>query len=482
MLGTIRKFSSSVYAKVFLFIVAIPFVFWGMGPVFQGGKQNTVAEIGKEKISVEEFVNYLKYYSSNTEVLNEKNINKLLSNFVGEKLINLEIKNLDIILSDESLRKIIRNEKLFQKENEFSRLEYEKFLVKNQLTTLTLEANISNKEKKSQLFDFIGKGIIPPSFIVDSTFNKINQKRNVEIINLNDIFKKKSNFSKNQIEKYFKENKESFNEIYRTIKFVKLDPENLTDNKEFNNLFFEKIDEIDDFLFEGKNLDFISKEFNLQLTNTISVNELGKNKKSENIKILPDELVKTIFKINESEPTILTEQKNQFYIIELVKTEKVQKEIEDDSVQKQILSNLQNNIKRKSISEIIAKINSKSFRKDDFYAFSKNENATIKKIKLDNANDDKSLKKEILNQIYQSPENKVILVSDVSFSEIYLIYISNIKNVKIKKNSDDYEKYLKLSKARIENNLYNTYDTYLRNKYKININYKALDNIKNYIE
>ena len=223
MLGTIRKFSSSVYAKVFLFIVAIPFVFWGMGPVFQGGKQNTVAEIGKEKISVEEFVNYLKYYSSNTEVLNEKNINKLLSNFVGEKLINLEIKNLDIILSDESLRKIIRNEKLFQKENEFSRLEYEKFLVKNQLTTLTLEANISNQEKKSQLFDFIGKGIIPPSFIVDSTFNKINQKRNVEIINLNDIFKKKSNFSKNQIEKYFNENKESFNEIYRTIKLIKLD-------------------------------------------------------------------------------------------------------------------------------------------------------------------------------------------------------------------------------------------------------------------
>ena len=122
MLGTIRKFSSSVYAKVFLFIVAIPYVLWGMGPVLQAGKQNTVAEIGKEKISVEEFVNYLKYYSSNTEVLNEKNINKLLSNFVGEKLINLEIKNLNIILSDNSLSKIIKNEKLFQKENKFSRL------------------------------------------------------------------------------------------------------------------------------------------------------------------------------------------------------------------------------------------------------------------------------------------------------------------------------------------------------------------------
>ena len=36
------------------------------------------------------------------------------------------------------------------------------------------------------------------------------------------------------------------------------------------------------------------------------------------------------------------------------------------------------------------------------------------------------------------------------------------------------EKYLDLI------NLYNTYDIYLKNKYEIKINYKALDNIKNY--
>ena len=59
MLRALRKYSSSIYAKILLFIVAIPFVFWGMGPVFQGGKQNTIAEIENEKISTEEFVNYI---------------------------------------------------------------------------------------------------------------------------------------------------------------------------------------------------------------------------------------------------------------------------------------------------------------------------------------------------------------------------------------------------------------------------------------
>ena len=49
MISSFRKFSSSIYAKIFLFIVAIPFVFWGMGPVFTGGNLNTIVKIGKNK-------------------------------------------------------------------------------------------------------------------------------------------------------------------------------------------------------------------------------------------------------------------------------------------------------------------------------------------------------------------------------------------------------------------------------------------------
>ena len=58
MLGPLRKFSSSIYAKIFLFLVAIPFVFWGMGPVFQGGKLNTIVEIGNDSLATEDFIKF----------------------------------------------------------------------------------------------------------------------------------------------------------------------------------------------------------------------------------------------------------------------------------------------------------------------------------------------------------------------------------------------------------------------------------------
>ena len=79
-----------------------------------------------------------------------------------------------------------------------------------------------------------------------------------------------------------------------------------------------------------------------------------------------------------------------------------------------------------------------------------------------------------------SLKKKIIVVSDMNFSENFLVYIDKIDNVKIKKNNlEEYQKYLDLSKIRITNDLYNTYDNYIRKRYKIDVNYQALDVVKN---
>ena len=180
MLGRIRKFSSSIFAKVFLFIVAIPFIFWGMGDLFRGGNQNTIVKIDEEKITVKEFIDYLEFYNAQTEELKKDKIEKVLSNFIGEKLIEREIKNFNIQISDSSLSKLIKNEKIFKKENEFSRIEYEKFLVSNSLDAITFERNLVNQIKREQFFNFVSGGITPSKFLVNMDYDQINQKRHVK--------------------------------------------------------------------------------------------------------------------------------------------------------------------------------------------------------------------------------------------------------------------------------------------------------------
>ena len=480
MLKSIRKFSNSIFAKIFLAIIAIPFIFWGMGPVFQGGKKNVIVEIGKEKISTQKFIDFVRFHSTNEKVLDKKLIEKLLSNFVGEKLIVLESENLNIRLSDISLSTVIRNEKIFKKENKFSRIEYEKFLVKNSQNAASFEANISKQVKKEQLFNFIGGGIIPSNFLVNITYDKINQKRNIQVINLNDVFKQKLKFSIDQVKSYFEQNKNTFKNIYKSVKFIQLNPKNLTGRDEYNDLFFQIVDEIDDLIVEGKNLNYILNKFNLGSASSANFNKLGKNKNSKIINDFPNELIADVFNINEAEPTALIEHKDKYFIVEVTKIENIQKEISDETVKKEILSNLKKQTKRKLIAEIISKINKNNFKKDDFDKLSKDKNIVVKKIKLKNRNDDIILKKELIKQIYAYPEKKVIVVADINLSEIFLIYIDKIENASIDKNHDDYKTYSHLSKIKIANSLYNTYDSYLRNKYKININYNALDNVKNY--
>ena len=196
-------------------------------------------------------------------------------------------------------------------------------------------------------------------------------------------------------------------------------------------------------------------------------------------KKITKQLIEKIFNIEKNESTILVEDKDKYFIIELVKTQNIQKGYDDSLIKKDILSNLSKETKRKLISGIIDKINKNNFKKYDFDQLSKNKNVNTKKISLINQNDDKILKKEIVKQIYGFPEKKVIIVNDIGLSENYLIYIDKIKNVTIDEKSEEYEKYFGLSKNKTVNELYNTYENYIQKKYKVDINYQTLDTIKN---
>jgi len=482
MLGSLRKFSSSIFAKVFLFIVAIPFVFWGMGDVFRSGNQNTIVKIANEKVSTKDFVEYLNYYTDPSEKLNDVLLENKLLDFIGEELIKKEIENLKINLSKNSLSKLIKNEKIFLKDGNFSRTEYEKFLITNGLSAVRFENNMANQSRKKQMLDFVSAGILPPHYLVEVMFNKINQKRNIEIVNINKLINKKINFSEDEIVDYFEKNKKNYIYTYKTLNFIEINPLNLTGENEFGDLFFERIDKIDDYIVEGKDLNFILKEFNLDFAKEITLDKYGNNKIGEAIKIFPDELIKSIFESDDFEQTILTINNNKYYIFEILKTEEIQKKISDVDIKKNILENLKINSKRKYVTKIINKINENNFNKSDFDNLLKEENAIAKKISIQNLNDNKQLSENLVKQIYTYPEKKVILVADMGLSEVYLVYVDKVKNVTISRESKEYKKYLKLSEAKMITDLYAAYDMYLRKKYEVEINYSALDNLKNNIK
>jgi len=480
MLGPIRKFSTSIYAKILLAIIIIPFVFWGMGSSITGGNKNIVVTIDKDKYSTQQLGDFIQKNAPPNQKVKADEIESFLSSFIGEKLMEKEIDFYGIKLTDNSLSKIIKYQKNFQKNDKFSRTEYEKFLLLKNITAVDFESILSSRERKKQLLDLISGGIRPAKFHTNIAYDKINQKRNIELINLDKVYKEKISFTNDELIKYYEKNKDRYKETYNSVNILKLTPKILAENDEYNDLFFKKIDEINDLIIAGENLNSIIIKFNLNKPNFFKINRFGLDFKTQSKQNINKDLVKLIFGLNNSEPTTLIENENNYIIIQLLKSENIVKDINNESFKKEIVSDLRFQKKEKLILELINKINEKTFSKNDFKNFSTEENNKIQKIRLENQNDNKILSQDIINQVFATAKNDIIVASESLRSKNFLIYIDKIDNVKINEDTEDIEKYTNLAKFKIITNLYNTYDSYIKKRYDIEINYQALDIVKNY--
>ena len=201
MLNSIKKYSKTFFFKVLVGIIILPFLFWGMGDVFSGGSQNVVAKIDSEKVSTRDFVNYLNVLNLNDQERKDLPktdlIDRILSDYIGKKVLIQELDNLNVILEDVSLKEIIINDKTFFKDNKFSRTEYEKFLISNSLSAPLFEKNVAEQEKKRQLLSYLSGGIEIPNLLVQYEYNKENQTKKIDFINLKKFYEKPISEKKN---------------------------------------------------------------------------------------------------------------------------------------------------------------------------------------------------------------------------------------------------------------------------------------------
>ena len=100
-------------------------------------------------------------------------------------------------------------------------------------------------------------------------------------------------------------------------------------------------------------------------------------------------------------------------------------------------------------------------------------------LKIDSINDTKKFTQDSVTLLYSLGMNNFSLVSDTK-NNVYLAKIKNINENNLNKNSQESESFAKQTNKKIQDRLYNSYDFLLNEKYKITINEKALDRMKNY--
>lgn len=181
MLSSLRKFSETILAKIFIALIALSFVFWGINDFFRSNYSNSIAEIDGEEISINQFMYEFNKIIRNNNIQSEKiaiknNIHIIaISNIISEKLLKIHAKKIGISIDETIIAIEIKNSDEFKDKEIFSRIKYEKFLLERNITSKILEDQINKNLKKKIITDSI-TGYMPSNKKISekNIKNKIN--------------------------------------------------------------------------------------------------------------------------------------------------------------------------------------------------------------------------------------------------------------------------------------------------------------------
>tara|TARA_A100001011_G_scaffold111667_1_gene118164 strand:- start:485 stop:1900 length:1416 start_codon:yes stop_codon:yes gene_type:complete len=471
MIGSFRNFAKTKFAGILVFIMIIPFVFWGMGSMFSSGNTNTIAKINKTNISTQEFIDYLNGSSIPQDTIREnldKNIiEELLSGLVSSTLLDLEIKDYKLILSKKTLLKLIKENKNFLDEDgNFQRIKYEKFLLENNQSAPQFEQRLKNRELQKNLFDYIGAGTITPKFLVNKLYEEENKKLEIEFINLKNFYKKKEAFTDKDLLKFLEENKDQLKVEYIDFKYAILNPKNLIGVDEFNQSFFDKIDQIEIDILNEVQFDNIVAKFDIK---SVRINNF---KFSSEKKVVE----KKIFELRNNKFDIFEDGDN-YVLYKIENIDQRKPDLKDNQTKKEILELVSQKNKFDYNRNLFEKIKDKKFNNNDFLEMGQNN---IETIELNSIKDNKKFEINAVEILYSLPIDSFTLIND----EQNNIYVAKIKKFQIKpiKNDTQLKEYVEKQNSIIKNNMLKSYDIYLNYKYNVVLNQKTIERVKNFFQ
>ena len=482
MATSIGKLSKSFFIKLLVGIIILPFVFWGMGDVFSGGNQNVVATIDSKKVSTQEFVNHINRLNLKEDQI--KNLSKtdlveqILSDYIGKKVMAIEIEKLGVSVSDNALRNIIKNDKLFYKDKKFSRTEYEKFLLKSGITAPQFEANIVEQEKRRQFLSSLAGGIVVPEILVKNEFRKENQVKSIKYIDLEN-YHSKFKPSLKDIKELYQKNKDIFFVEFKTIRYAEIKPELVSGSKEYDEKFFKQLDVIENNVLDGQPFEEASKENNLKVLEFSKVNVNKEDDKKNKLTNISDELFKKIYGIKNIETPEIINLKGKYFLAEIKDKERENKSMNEPEVLEALNAQISFKDKIERNTSLAKDISLGAFENDNFEKFANDNNLIIKDYKISNLKQNEIFEEGLVKRIFLTKDGETNLITNNTLTKSFLILTKKTDFKNLEKNSNEFEQYEAKARLNLINKIYQSYDESVNQKYKVEVNQRTIERVKN---
>ena len=473
MIETLKNFGGKkLGGLVLIAVIIIAFGFGGFGGGFSTNNQNNIAKINKTNVTTQDFMNYLNESGISQQAirdnLDNNIIEELLSGLISTTLIDLEVKDLNLQITKLTVLKKIKENKNFLDENNiFQRTKYEKFLLSNNMSAPIFELQLKNRELQKHLFDFIGAGTITPKFLVEKKFEEENKSLELEYFEMANLYKKKEDYSDLEIQKFLDENKDQLKREYIDFKYVALNPKNLIGLEEFNQEFFDEIDNIENKISRGDSFESILEGIN------VIVNEVKEFAPSKTKKINEDKIYS-----KRSSEVDLIENEDNFLLYTISSKYDRGPDLTDQTTKKEIQELIYQTGKFDKNRNILEKIQKKKFDNNKFREMGK---YNIEYITLESITDNEKFEANSVRMLYSLPVNSFTLVSDKD-NKIYLVKLVSSKENIFNKNDENYLNFVNNENINNRKSILESYDQLLNTKYQVQLNQKTIDRVKNYFK
>lgn len=468
---SLRKYldKNKIGGLILIVVIIIAFGFGGFGGGFLSNNQNNIAKINKTNVTTQDLIDYINQSGISQKViqdnLNNNIIEELLSGLISTTLLDLEINDFNIKISQDSLSKKIKLNKNFLDENGvFQRIKYEKFLIENNISAPIFEKRLKDRELQKKLFDLIGAGTVSPQFLVTKLFEIENRKLNINFINLESFYKKNEKISQQDLINFINENSDQLKVEHIDFKYALINPQILIGINEFNQEFFDKIDEIENNILNGTSFNEMVSEFDLS------------SKFIQNYKYQDNgqRIEKKIYELRNNNFDIFEIDEN-YVIYKIENLEKRKPDINDNKTKKEILDLVLQKNKFEYNRNLLEQIKNENFDENDFLKLGKEK---IQSLTLNSIRDNNKFEINSVKMLYSLPFNSFTLINDED-NNIYLAKVINYDDINLKLNTDEYNQFFDKENTRIRNDILKSYDVFLNQKYNVNINQIAINNIKN---
>ena len=239
------------------------------------------------------------------------------------------------------------------------------------------------------------------------------------------------------------------------------------------------MDVIENNVLDGQSFDETANGNNLKI---IKINKINSKKEDQNknkVNNLSDNLFSKFYNIKSTQSPEVFNIKNKYYIAEVKNVEKKNKSMLDPEVLEALKAQLNFKNKIENNTSIAKDISLGAYDNEKFQKFADKNGLKVQNYIISNLKQNEIFTNGLIKRIFLSKDNEINLITDSTLTKSFVVFTKKTEYKNLKKDSSEFEKYEAKARLNLINKIYKSYDESINQKYKVVLNQRTVDRVKN---